>query len=254
MSAIGKPLLALALLLGVQSPALAAWAEVQAWGVTATGGAGTTQTHAYATNPTAGSLLVCFAKSSTGVTHNSVSSAEGSWTQFPTGSPQTNASGMAISAWYLASAAGGATTVTVTYSGSIGGRGLLCGEYSGTATSPMDVSAGASRTNPGTATDGVTTGDTAAAAQDNSLVIAGAVFSTTVGITVGTGFTERLNGNATGHDYHVEHMNLTPAGVANGKWTIDSTTVDAVVIVGVFKEPSAATGKPGLILGVGVRQ
>jgi hypothetical protein len=240
-------------------PVHAAWAEVQQFTAASDTGTSTTWTFTYGSNVTAGNFLVCLGKSASGVTHNSVTSdAAGDAWSVVTDSTQTG-NGWITSLWYFVADESEALTVTITYSGTIGARGLACAEYSGLHASPFDVSQGNSQVNPGTGADAVTTGATAATAQDNSLAIACMVSqSTTTVYTPASGWTERVENlawPAGSQGMECMHRNITPAGAVTATWTIDCAACDPTSIVAVFKEGAGGGGGGGgtsklLLLGV----
>jgi len=247
--------LTLTLICGLASPAFAAWAEVQTFIETSTGGTGTTHTLAYGSNVTAGNLLVCFTRmSDPGADFTSVTSDAGadSWTQV-TDSDQVG-NGFQTAMYYYVADESEALTVTTTYSAVIGGRALACAEYSGLDAAPFDTSNGNAQTNPGTGADAVSTGATASTARDNSLAVACTAMQT-ANITEGSGFTEQIE-DATwpSSQLQCQDKNITPTGAVTSTWTIDSATADPTSVVAVFSEPAGgapATAPRGLLLGVG---
>lgn len=240
---------ALLLLLCVARPAQAAWAINVAWAANSDAAAGTTITFTYGGAVASGALLVCFISGGnaaqgvvTGVEDNS---ANGSWTQFGQGSPVTTSGlGVAWSGWYYLNSAAATPVVTATYTASVAQRGIVCGSYTGIATSSaFDVGAGQGQTNQGTGANAQKTGATGATAQANSLAISALITQNGQTITAGTtlAWTERLNSAfATFQDVHVQDFNVATPATVEGTWGINSAAADHQAIVGVFKEPAAA--------------
>ncbi len=224
------------------SPAWAAWAFVQ-FEIEETSGSASSVPLTFNSSVTAGSLLVCFTKSSTATATGTADDIDGAWAEIATGSPLSG-NGRTASVWYRANATGGTTTVTTTFDASEGSRSMACGEYSGIATSSaFDVSVGQEQTNPGTGTDAVTSGATAAAAQANSLAVSCSIATSgSVVYTTTTGWTSRVNANCQGGECACEDINIA-SGTAEGTYTIDSSTEDTLTFTVIFKEP-AAGGPP----------
>ena len=94
---------------------------------------------------------------------------------------------------YAANIVGGSCTVTVTFTGTAGFRGVIAHEISGVSTTPLDVNPAQAQLTPGTGTDAVTSGgDTPSV---DGCYIFGATWTTDGAtghsITQGTGFTAR---------------------------------------------------------------
>lgn len=252
---LSRSLVALAIVVCLVRPASAAWALEVAWAQNYTAGAGLTQTFTYGSAVSAGALLVCFAVGANqvnGVLTGIVDTSLNTWQQFGAGSPVTTPLGHAWSGWYAMNVAGATPTLTATFTGSSTNRGLLCASYTGIATaSAFDVGAGQGQTNPGTATDAVTTGAASTTAA-NDLVVAATITQNAQTVTAGTGFTDRFNGAwGTALDVVVEDMNVgSPTSVA-GTFTVTNAAADFQSLMGAFKEPAAAGGCNGGLLLTG---
>ena len=218
-----------------------AWAHVQTNG-NILPGTGNTITHTYGAAVAAGDLLCCLIICGTGFTINSVAdSVNGAWTvaKFVDGGANPGCGAI----YFFPSTAAGTPLVTVTFSGVVGTRRLICSEYSGIApAAPFDVSAGQGQTNPGTGADAVKSGATAAIAQANSLVYGGTRCVVTTALAVGTGFTQRFNTVSGGAAVAVEDKISGAAGsTAEATFTGDNAGADPVTVVAVFKEPAASS-------------
>jgi hypothetical protein len=260
MSKLRKLAIVALLALGSARSVDGAWALDRAWALNFAAASSTTVTFAYGGAVASGALLVCFVQASnqingvpTGVTD---STNGGAWTQFNQGSPVSPTPlNYAWTGWYYLNSAAGTPTVTVTFTGASTNRGITCGSYTGIATaSAFDVGSGQGQTNPGTGTDAVHTGDTAATAGANELAVAAAITQVSTTLTEGTGWTSRLNSTFTGvHTVLVEDRNVAASSTVRGTWTTNGAGADPQSLVGVFKEPAAAGGCTGgfLLLGVG---
>lgn len=252
-------LIALALI-AAPRPVFAAWAIDVAWSSSFNAGAGINTSFTYGSAVAAGATLICFVTGNH-ATQGIVTGASddvngGAWTKF---GPTVNSGGLALAltAWYFPNSAAGTPTVTATFTLSVSARSMACGSYTGLATSStFDVGAGQGQTNPGTASNAISTGATAATAQANELAVAYTMVQNGTTITAGTtlAWTQRLN-TSVGATYQlqVEDFNVASPATVTATWTINNAGGDTMSIVGTFKEPSAGGGCTGgfLLLGVG---
>lgn len=246
------------LLVGLTSTTLqAAWAHVQT--DTATAAAGSTIAKAFSSDVTAGSQLIgsvgWFCNGSETIS-SVVGSSSGAWAQI--GSTVSVDSGGFL--WCLATygksnAAGGADTITVTFSTSLATDPVLgISEYSGIATSSaLDQTTGNAQIDPGTATDAVTsTSVTTTAANE---LIYGASLKTPLShgtFDQGTGYTSRGTVNdGVWLMMRIEDKNLASAGSVAATFTTGNAAEDTMTIVATFKEPSVGGCRNLLMLGVG---
>lgn len=258
-------LIVLTLGLVLPRPAVAAWAHVQTSSSSTAANADTDWAQAYGSNVTAGSLLVCEVGWYNTPTVSSVADGTNTWTKI--GATVTVAStggNWNINLWYAMNAASGATTVTTTFSANPTIVHMICSEFSGIATSSAldQQRSDSAQTDPGTATDAVTSGATSATGANNELVVGASIAPPNAGTTTyaaGTSYTIPTNG--TGNDgtwmaFALEYMNLASAGAATATFTLSGVgagTADTATIVATFKEPAAGvTSKPcgQLLLGV----
>lgn len=218
-----------------------AWAHVQTNG-TQPGGSATTVAVAYAGAVAAGNMLCCFIAALTGLTISGVEdSVNGVWSlaKFVDGGANPGIGAI----YYFPNTGEGTPTVTVTFSGSAGGRRLIVSEYSGLdLTAPFDVGAGQGQTNTGTGTDAVTSGAVAATAAANELVYGGTNVTTTT-VTAGTDFTARFNNGVSGKVTTVEDKDSGAAGTTPAAtFTVDNAGADPVSVVATFKAAAAGGG------------
>ena len=149
--------------------------------------------------------------------------------------------------FYAKNVNGGATTVTVTFSSTIGFRDIAVTEYSGLdTTAPLDQST----SNIGTSTDDPSTDDASAGpvtTTTNDQLIHGAIkYGSVVNVTVvaGTAFTQRLNqqGAAT-VTQQAEDRLLATAGSVTALWTTTGTQ-NYIATLATFKLAAGGGGTP----------
>lgn len=226
------------------SPSWAAPAHVQS-PTAATAFSGTSINLAYGSNVTAGNLLVCYIYANHGISGVADSRSQ----TFSSAVNVTDGATYSIAIFYYANTTGGADTVTVTFAGAITYASLQCSEYSGVATSsPLDKFASNSQTDPGTASNAITSGNVTTTT--NGQLIVGWTTALVVGagtVSAGTGYTGRTNVfNDTLHEDQVQ----TSAGSIAATFTTNHATSDYITLIATFKAPAAVSGQRGLLLGV----
>ena len=147
----------------------------------------------------------------------------------------------------------GANTVTVTYSASVAeGRGCSVSEFSGLATSSaQDQEFGQQQVNPGTATDGVSSGTVGPIITANQLIYGATMALPYNTITEGTGYTTLGNtGNSGTYNRNAaEYKIVSATGTQAATFTSNDNTTDTATIIVTFMEPAAGGGGP--IIGGG---
>ena len=212
-----------------------AWANVAANNVHLYGETtGTTIVLAYATNLTAGSLLVCavtFADAGGTITATCADSKSQTWVNAvgPTRNASLGGVGFTQYLFYFENTGSGADTVTVTFSATVEFRRLNLHEYTGIATSgAFDQSSGAIGNSAAPNSGSQTT------TADNELIY-GAAITDSSDVVAGSGFTDR--GQADTAD-RTEDKNGTPPGSFSAAFTCTSS--QWIAQMATFKEPSGA--------------
>ena len=212
-----------------------------------TGSSGTTLAIAYGSNVTAGNLLVCHIYANHGISGVADSRSQ----TFTSAVNVTDGATYSLATFYYANTTGGADTVTVTFAGAITYASLQCSEYSGVATaSPLDQTASNSQTDPGTATDAVTSGSVTTTT--NGQLIVGFSTALVVGagtLSAGTNYTGRTN--VFGDTLYADRVQ-TSAGSIAATFTTNHATSDYITLISTFKEAVAtSSARRGTLLGVG---
>lgn len=226
------------------SPSWAAPAHVQS-PTAATAFSGTSINLAYGSNVTAGGLLVCYINANHGISGVADSRSQ----TFTAAVNVTDNATYSLAIFYYANTTAGADTVTVTFLGAITYASLQCSEYSGVATSsPLDKFASNSQTDPGTASNAVTSGSVTTTT-DGQLIVGwtSALVVGTETITAGTGFTGRTN--VFGDTLHEDQVQAT-AGAIAATFTNSLATADNITLIATFKASTVASLQRGLLLGV----
>jgi hypothetical protein len=210
-------------------------------------------TLAYASNNTAGNLLILAARlSSTGQTLAITDSQSNTWTQAATQVQTTD--GHTAYLWYAANCAGGANTVTITQSGSgTNSNNYVIAEYSGAAAaSPLDKTASA-QTNT---TAVSTSGNTATTSGPSELMIGvatasgsnnGALTPITLGGIAGTQRDQALT--LAGFKIALMDAVTTAAGAVGLSATWGTTTYNVTGIIATFQP--AGTPLTGQVVTTG---
>ncbi len=226
-------------------PGWAAPAFVQA-PTPATVSSGTSIALAYGSNVTAGGLLVCHIYANNGISTVADSRSQ----TFSSAVNVTDGATFSIATFYFPNTTGGADTVTVTFAGAVTYASLQCAEYSGVATSsPLDQATSNSQTDPGTASNAVTSGNVTTTT--NGQLIVGWSTALVVGtetITAGTGFTGRTN--VFGDTLHEDQVQST-AGVIAATFTNSLSTADNITIITTFKAQVTGSAPRQALMGVG---
>lgn len=213
----------------------------------ATAFSGMTIALAYGSNVTAGSLLVCYIYASHGIS----SVADSRSQTFSSAINLTDGATYSRAIFYYANTTAGADTVTVTFAGSITYASLQCSEYSGVATSsPLDQTTSNSQTDPGTATDAITSGNVTTTTNGQLIVGWTSAIVVAVGtVSAGTNYTGRQNVFG---DTLFEDRVQTTAGSIAATFTTNHATSDYITLISTFKEAVAASSaRRGTLLGVG---
>lgn len=239
-------LLGALLLVLVAGPAWAAPAFVQKKLVETNALGATSTTLTFASNITAGSLVVCMAGWSAGgaVTLSSISDGTNTYTTIDTFS--TGNSRLVTS--YLLNAPAGATTLTFTWTADPVSIRLVCHEASGVATAAaLDQHTGQQQTNPGNGTN--TISSTAVTTSTAGQYIFGCSFEYPVtGFTpaAGTGFT--LREGPAGDAQATEDQVQSAAGSVTATFSPSAGgTSNFLTAIATFKAP--ATARPCVIGG-----
>ncbi len=224
-------------------------------------GTGLTQiVKSYTSNVTAGSLLVMLVEFGSSKTITGVSGC-GTWAEGRTQVAGTER----ISLWYALNVAGGACTVTTTFSAALNFGSLVLAEYSGVAaSSALDVSASQTQLTPGTSSNGITSG-AATTTSDKDLIIGMTMAYEGLGnaISAGTSFTCRqkffTSACANAADSMYEDRILATAGSVAATFTGTNANENMVSLMVAFKPAaigatewflsSVASFKPASVLG-----
>ncbi len=203
----------------------------------------TTVAVAYGSNVTAGNLLVLgvTADNATSSTVTGVSgSSSGAWTQAV---HAERVGDQILDIWYKENAAGGADTITVTFSSSRPFRRLIIAEYSGAATSSALDKTDSNLQEPGTTgTDDVTS--TAQTTTTNNQLIFGCLLimaGADTAITAGTNFTLRADTDNAAQ-IAIEDRILATAGSVAATFTIGGSQ-NTLAAMATFKEPGGGGGR-----------
>lgn len=206
----------------------------------ATAFSGTTIALAYGSNVTAGSLLVCYIYANHGISGVADSRSQ----TFSSAVNVTDGATYSLAIFYYANTTAGADTVTVTFAGAITYASLQCSEYSGVATSsPLDQTASNNQTDPGTATNAITSGNVTTTT-DGQLIV-GWTSALVVGVgtvSAGTGYTGRTN--VFGDTLHEDQVQ-TSAGSIAATFTTNHATSDYITLIATFKAASVASPSYG---------
>ena len=213
----------------------------------ATAFSGTTIALAYGSNVTAGSLLTCWVYANHGVSGVADSRSQ----TFTSAVSVTDGATYTLANYYFLNTTAGADTVTVTFAGAITYASLQCAEYSGVATSAaLDQATSNSQTDPGTATDAITSGNVTTTT--NGQLILGWTSALVVGagtVSAGTSYTGRINVFG---DTLFEDRVQASAGSIAATFTTNHATSDYITLISTFKEAVAASSaRRGTLLGVG---
>lgn len=149
--------------------------------------------------------------------------------------------------YYAKNTAGGACTITATFTANRAFRCISAAEYSGgDITTPLDVS---STTNDGavvTGTDGLTT-SSVTPANANSLIVGMVMCDGLAGVTPGTNFTERVDPAAAG-GVEIEDLTQGTAASIAATWTAGSASGRFNACVAGFKVAASTAVIPSLVM------
>ena len=209
--------------------------QLQATGNTASGA--TSVAKAFVSNVTAGSLLVCAVTVYDATKTPTVSdTVNGAWTQALSYS-NTSVLNAVTRIFYYPNSAGGACTVTASWSGSASGE-IHQAEYAGAATSsPLDQTGTGAASSGTTATTGSLTPSV-----PGELLWGWCGFLNTG--SVGSGYTQVNNSNGNLSEYQVQ----TTAATTQVSW---GTTGGYVCVAAAFKPAAASVPHFLLLFGVG---
>lgn len=221
--------------------------------------AGATTIQDTVTGVVAGSTLLvhCGHEQAGGVSVSSVTDSNGS-NHTLTDGPRSDATNAGESYVYrLENCAAGTHTITVNYSASVGYRRLRIIEVGGVeTTSVLDRATGQHQSAPGTGTDAVTSGSTAATTNANDIVIAlsnswAATFNSLGGtITAGTGFTAISPAQ---REFAAAYKTVSATGAQAGTFTLSVDTAQTTHVI-VLKDAGGGGSSfvpRSLLLGVG---
>lgn len=204
-----------------------AWANVQNTGAF-TAAAGTTQAKAFVSNVTVGSLIAVFCVwTSTTATCAVTDNLGNTYTPIP-GSLATSVGFGGRGQWFWAPVTtGGACTVTMTVSASVGDRELYIHEFSGLDTASQPDASNAATGTGSNPTSSLTT------VGNPTLLLAGAASSAGT-LTPGAGYTVGFaqNGDTT------QYKNATPAGATSVPF-VDASSGNWLISMASFKESGA---------------
>jgi hypothetical protein len=210
--------------------------RVQAPAIAQSGAASTTITNTFGSNVAAGNLLVAFCTAQTGFTHTYSSTGGPTWVKLAQFS-ETGGSGGDISIGYCANAPAGATTVTVTFSGSAATRGLVIAEYSGAAISGVldQNTTGLEIVTSATPTDTamVTTAN-------GDLIVSCLIFrNATAPASAGSGFSAIAIDGSLISDFGAEDRIQATAGSIAATFTLANGTANSGIMSAAFKQAVA---------------
>lgn len=199
-------------------------------------------------SPTTGAMVVVFSETSGGGGTPTVTCSDNSGSTWVNASNNVVVTGLHYSVCYTLSAAAGVTTITATYNGGTPGTTILAAfSYTGlTSPSFVAVSTPNTQASPGTGTNAVTT-IALACGSTNALFIgySGDSTGSNGGLTVGTGFTQRLNAASLGGQAFGEDPNAEVTGSQTATWTAATHSTDTYGSVGVCFADNAFTGTGG---------
>lgn len=196
---------------------------------------GTTIALAYGSNVTAGSLLTCWIYANNGISGVADSRSQ----TFSSAINVTDGATYSLANYYFPNTTAGADTVTVTFVGAVTYASLQCAEYSGLASSsPLDQTTSNSQTDPGTASNAITSGNVTTTT-DGQLIL-GWTSALVVGagtVSAGTGYTGRSNVFG---DTLFEDQVQTSAGTIAATFTTNHATSDYITLITTFKVPAVS--------------
>lgn len=208
---------------------------------------GTTIALAFGSNVTAGSMLCAHIYANHGISGVADSRSQ----TYTSAVNVTDGATYSLATYYFLNTTGGACTVTVTFAGAVTYASLQVAEYSGVATSSaLDQVASNSQTDPGTATDAITSSNVTTST-DGQLIL-GWTSALVVGagtVSAGTNYTGRINVFG---DTIFEDRVQTSAGLTAATFTTNHATSDYVTLISTFKAAVTSTAPKRLtLLGVG---
>jgi hypothetical protein len=224
-------------------------------------GSGTTIALAFTSNVTAGNLTVVGVSwgAAGGVIEALSSVADGlsnTYTRITNCDVVDSTNDQQHTIIYAKNIAGGACTITVTFTASRSNRGITIAEYSGADTSaPLDQSVSNFQTSPGTGTDAVTS--TTKTTTANGELIAGIYTDSTSGagttVSAGTGFTKQEDTGGTAGAIQIVYEDQIQSSSGSIAATFTETANHrALSAMATFKAPPAAGGTPErTMMGVG---
>jgi hypothetical protein len=200
----------------------------------------------FGTNVVAGNIMVAFVSWDNADAAVETVSGGGTWTEY---TPQVlhSTDGQNFSAWYCLNATGGATTVTVAFSGPGGWFStLVIGEYTG-ATAGVDGSTSAQGTAATTQSSGAITTTT-----NGDLIVGGIYDNTNVTPSAGSGFTARAttSGIAGEPTSRLEDRIQATAGSIAADWTTASSVNWSAFIMAFKPTAGGLTASPSDPVGI----
>lgn len=209
---------------------------------------GTTVQAVFASNVTAGNLIVVCLYANKGLTSLADTRAH----TYSTATANTDGSTYAFGAYYVANISGGANTVTATLTAAHTFALLSVHEYSGViTTSPLDQATFNFQATPGTGTNAITSGNVTTTT-DGQLIFgcAGSTEANTGVVSAGTNYTIRQNPL---NDNPSEDRVQASAGSTAATFTTNDTTASYHSLIATFKAGASAgvTPRRRMLMGVG---
>lgn len=196
-------------------------------------------------NVGAGNLIViCVSWDSSGHAGDTLSSIADTQTDTITqiGSALRTANEQSTAFYYAKNTAGGACTITATFTADRAFRCISASEYSGAdTTAPLDTSSTSQDVAVTTGTDALTT-SSVTPTNNNSLIVGMIMTDGLSGVTPGTNFNERVD-PAAGGGAEIEDLTQSTAASIAATWTAGSASGRFNACVAAFKA-AAAAGPP----------
>jgi hypothetical protein len=228
--------------------------RVQAPAIAAASASATTITNTFASNVTAGNLLVAFGCGNTGTTFTFSSTGSPTWVKLAQFT-ETGGSGNDLSIAYCANCPSGATTVTLTFSASSSFRGLVIAEYSGAATSGV---LDQNTTGHETAATATPTDNSMTTTANGDLIVSALVFrNATSPASAGSGYSMIAVDQASGVglDFGAEDQIQSSAGSIAATFTLTTASAASAIMSAAFKAATAgSTPQPLVVPGLAAIQ
>lgn len=205
-------------------------------------------TGAFAVQPTAGSLIVVgvawqWDSASSDTVTNITDNASGNIYTRIGSQVEDNSNGHRAVLYYAPNIATAASfVVTANFTAGVGERRIWAVEFKGAATaSPVGVSGGQQQTNPGTATNAVTTGNLGTPGENGHGVFSFVATDAVPTFTAGTGYTGigTINPGGGASIAFAQYLIQTTAAAVAATCTVDDAAADTLSVAASFKEAVA---------------